>query len=58
VVKDGCVKVPPVVLSNAADGAGYVPAMGDGLYVKRHPHLEFSDHEYTEYISLFDHATG
>lgn len=57
-MQDGCARVPPIFFSNVADSAGYVPAMGDGFYVTIPSTLGESDHEYTKYISFFDHATG
>jgi hypothetical protein len=47
VEKDSCARVPPIVSSNAVDGAGISQSF-----------LEFFDDEYTDDISLFDYTTG
>ena len=45
--KNSCARVPPIVPSNAMDGAGYLPII-----------LGVFDYEYTDDISLFDYTTG
>jgi hypothetical protein len=46
--KDSCVRVPPIISSNAVDGAGYLPII----------HWSLFGYEYTDDISLFDYTAG